>query len=215
MSESPLSKHAGPIAVVAGGLFAVVHAGMSMIGDRSDLVAMMKDPLFLVFNYAFAITFPLLMIALVAVYWRQAGEAGVFGAIAFCVATAGTVALAGDMWFEGYAVPWLADVAPATFDVDRSGSGLEVAWLVTMVLFSAGWALFGVAMLRARVVPPVLSIAVVIGGLVGFLAAMPPWGAVLGVALAAVGAWLIRHDRQVTSSRGGTSSAAGRDGAPR
>jgi hypothetical protein len=44
MSESPLSKYAGPIAVIAGGLFAVVHVGQFLVMDRSDLVAMMKDP---------------------------------------------------------------------------------------------------------------------------------------------------------------------------
>jgi hypothetical protein len=76
MSESPLSMYAGPIAVIAGGLFAVAHVGMFFVADRSDLVAMMTEPVFLVFNAAYAITFPLLLIALVALYWRQAGEAG-------------------------------------------------------------------------------------------------------------------------------------------
>jgi hypothetical protein len=59
ISESPLSRYAGPIAVIAGGLFAVAHVGMFFVADRSDLVAMMTDPVFLVFNAAYAITFPL------------------------------------------------------------------------------------------------------------------------------------------------------------
>ena len=101
---------------------------------------MMTDPLFVVFNAAYAIAFPLLLIALVALYWRQAGQAGIFGAIAFCAAAAGTVALAGDMWFEGFAVPWLAQVAPAVFGADRSGSMFEMAWL-SVALFSLGWLL--------------------------------------------------------------------------
>ena len=33
-----------------------------------------------------------------------------------------------------------------------------------------------------------------IGGLLGFQAAMPPWGLALGLAVAATGVWLIRHD---------------------
>src|ERR671921_2360104 len=127
MSESPLSTHAGPIAVSAGGLFAVAHAAMFVTGDRSDGVAMMQDPVFLVFNAAYFIAFPLLLIALVAVYWRQARAAGAFGAITFCVAATGTVALAGDMWFEGFAVLWLARVGPATFGIDRTGSLLWAA----------------------------------------------------------------------------------------
>jgi hypothetical protein len=201
MSESPLSKHAGPIAMIAGGLFALAHAGMFFVADRSDLVAMMTDPISLVFNAAYAITFPLLLIALVALYWRQAGEAGLFGAVAFCIAVTGTVALAGDMWFEGFAVPWLARVAPVVFGVDRTGSLVVAAWLVSVVLFSLGWILFGLASLRARVLPRALSIAVALGGLIGFQAAMPPWGVPLGLAVAAVGVWLVRQDRMVRQDR--------------
>jgi hypothetical protein len=201
MSESPLSKHAGPIAMIAGGLFALAHAGMFFVADRSDLVAMMTDPVSLVFNAAYAITFPFLLIALVALYWRQAGEAGLFGAVAFCIAVTGTVALAGDMWFEGFAVPWLAQVAPVVFGVDRTGSLVVAAWLVSVVLFSLGWILFGLASLRARVLPRALSIAVALGGLIGFQAAMPPWGVPLGLAVAAVGVWLVRQDRMVRQDR--------------
>ncbi|HEX3207613.1 MAG TPA: hypothetical protein VHQ68_15385 [Propionibacteriaceae bacterium] len=60
MSESPLNRNAGPIATIAGGLFAVAAVGLFFVMDRSDLVAMMTDPVFLVFNAAYAITFPLL-----------------------------------------------------------------------------------------------------------------------------------------------------------
>jgi hypothetical protein len=196
MSDSPLGTHAGPIAVSAGGLLVVAHVGMFLTGDRSDLVAMMKDPLFLPFNAAYFIAFPLLLIALVAIYRRQEREAGAFGAIAFCAAATGTVALAGDMWFEGFAVPWLAQTAPASISGPApSGSLLWTAWLVSVVLFSLGWALFGLASARAGILPRALSLAVAVGGAVGFLAAMPPWGLALGLAIAAVGIWMIRQDR--------------------
>ncbi len=197
MSESPLSTHAGPIAALAGGLFAVVSVGLYAVTDRSDLVAMMTNPVFLGFNAAYAVTFPLLLLALIAVYWRQASQAGFFGAIAFCVATVGTMGLAGDMWFEGFAMPWLTQVAPEVIGVPSSGSLLRTAWLVSVALFSLGWILFGVASWRARVLPRALSIALAVGGLIGFQAAMPPWGVALGLAVGAVGIWLIRQDRTV------------------
>jgi hypothetical protein len=197
MSESPLSAHAGPIAVIAGSLFVIVHVGQSFVMDPRDLAAMMTDPAFQLFSGAYAMTFPLLLIALVALYMREASEAGLFGAVAFCVAATGTVALASDMWFEGFASPWLARVAPIVFTVDRTGSSVTVTWLVSVVLFALGWTLFGVASWRARVFPAALSIALAVGGVIGFMAAMPPWGVPLGLAIAAVGAWLIRHDRIV------------------
>jgi hypothetical protein len=140
------------------------------------------------------------VIALVALYWREAQEAGAFGAVAFCIAVTGTVALAGDMWFEGFASPWIARVTPEMFSADRTGSSLVKAWLVTVVLFALGWALFGIASWRARVFPVALSIALGVAGLIGFMAAMPPWGVPLGLAVAAIGVWLIRHDRTVGSA---------------
>ena len=76
VSESPLSAHAGPIAVIAGGLFAVAHVGQFVVMDRSNLVTMTLDPAFRLFSAAYAITFPLMLIALVALYWREAQEAG-------------------------------------------------------------------------------------------------------------------------------------------
>ena len=203
--ESPLSTHAGQIAVIAGGLFAVAQVGQFVVMDRSNLVTMMLNPAFRLFSAAVAITFPLILIALVALYWREAQEAGLFGAVAFCIAVTGTVALAGDIWFEGFASPWIAQVTPETFSADRTGGSLVKAWLVTVVLFALGWALFGIASWRARVFPVALSITLGVAGIIGFMAAMPPWGLPLGLAVAALGVWLIRHDRTVAT---GSSLAA-------
>ena len=193
MSESPLSTHAGPIAIVAGGLFALAHAAMFIVDDRSDLVAMMTDPLFRVFNAAYAVAFPLLLIALVALYWRQASQAGLFGAVAFCTALTGTVGLGGDMWFEGFAVPWLAEVAPAVVSEGPTCGYHVTAAVVSFVLFSLGWILFGLVSFRSRAFPRALSVAVAVGGLIGFWAGTPPWGVALGLAIAAVGVWLTRQ----------------------
>jgi hypothetical protein len=46
VSESPLSTHAGPIAVIAGGLFAVAHVGQFVVMDGSNLVTTMLNPAF-------------------------------------------------------------------------------------------------------------------------------------------------------------------------
>jgi hypothetical protein len=192
MFESPLNRHAGPIAVIAGGLFASSHVGLFVFFDQSDLAATMVDPAYLFFSAAYAMTFPLLLIALVALYARQASRAGQLGAVAFCIALTGTVALAGDMWFEAFAAPWAAGVAPVLLEV-RHGSVLLAAWFVSVVLFAAGWALFGLVSYRTRAFPRAFCVGVMVGGLLGYFAAQPPWGLALGVAVAAVGVWLIRH----------------------
>ncbi|MET0915093.1 MAG: hypothetical protein ABWY81_02725, partial [Jiangellaceae bacterium] len=138
--------------------------GQFLVTDPSNLVTMMLNPAFRLFSAAYAITFPLMVIALVAWYWREAQEAGVFGAVAFCLTVTGTVALAGDMWFEGFAMPWIAGVTPETLSADRTGSSLVKAWLVTVLLFALGWALFGIASWRARVFPVALSITLGVAG---------------------------------------------------
>src|SRR4051794_952388 len=68
MFESPLNRYAGPIALIAGGLFAVIHGVQLLVADRSDLAAMVTDPVFMVVSAAYFIAFPLLLIALVALY---------------------------------------------------------------------------------------------------------------------------------------------------
>ena len=101
------------------------------------------------------------------------------------------------MWFEGFASPWIAQVTPEIFSADRTGSSLVKAWLVTVVLFALEWALFGLASWRARVFPVALSIT--LGGrrpnrVHGRHASL---GVPLGLADAALGVWLNRHDRTV------------------
>ena len=99
MSESPLSTHARAIAVIAGGLFAVAHLGQFVVMDRSNLVTMTLDPAFRLFSAAYTITFPLLLIALVALYGgrprrRECSERCLLYPVT------GTVALAGDTWLR-------------------------------------------------------------------------------------------------------------------
>jgi hypothetical protein len=62
----------------------------------------------------------------------------------------------------------------------------------TYALFAAGWTLFGIASVRARVFPLPISIAIILGGLAGFRALLAPWGILLGVALLMLGLWIVR-----------------------
>ena len=195
---SPVSPLAGPFALGAGGLFAAVHAGLFAVADRSDIAAMLANPTFRFFNLAYAATFATLTIALVALHARQAREGGAFGVVGLCAAIVGTMALGADMWFEAFASPWVIGVAPELLTADKSPLW-QAGYLSSYVLFALGWALFGVACLRAKVLPTAVSVAIVAGGLVGFFAAMPPFGVPLGLAVATAGAWLLRSARKPTA----------------
>ncbi len=117
-------------------------------------------------------------------------EAGVFGAVGFLAALIGTLFLAGDLWFEAFAVPWLGDVAPAALHLP--GGVLVIGAFTGYVLFAVGWALFGIASLRARVFPMPISITIIVGGLIGFQAAVPPFAIPLALAIGSLGVWMIR-----------------------
>ncbi len=124
VAQSPLARLAGPIALAAGALMTVQQLVMYPIVDRSHLIATIANPLFVPSAIAYVVAFCELLIALVAVYAWQANRAGAFGVIGFVAALVGTLFLAGDAWFEAFAIPWLADVAPEAL---HKPSGLLIA----------------------------------------------------------------------------------------
>jgi hypothetical protein len=195
MSESALSRYAGPIVLIVGAYLAVIHLVLEFVFIRfSDLAVMLADPTFRVVNLAYAAAFSGLAIAACAAYDKQAREAGRFGLVALCAAIIGTVNLGANMWFEGFAVPWLAGEVPQILTAEKT-LFWQVGYYSSYLLFAIGWVLFGLASLRARVFPRLISLAIVAGGIIGFLAARPPYGVALGLALLGLGIWMVRTRR--------------------
>jgi hypothetical protein len=192
MSESALSRYAGPIVLIVGAYLTVAHLALEFVFvSFNDMAVMVADPLYRLLNLGYAAAFPGLAIAACAAYDRQARESGTFGLVALCAAIIGTVNLGADMWFEGFAVPWLAGVVPQVLTAEKT-LFWQVGYLSSYILFSIGWVLFGLASLRARVFPRLISLAIAVGGLIGFLAARPPYGVALGLALLSLGIWMVR-----------------------
>ena len=130
----------------------------------------------------------LILFALVGLNLRQSEAAGALGQVGFVGAFLGTVLVVGTEWSNFFVVPSLAAVAPQFLDAEELPGLLNAGFIVSYSLLSVGWALFGVAALRARIyprwVPIVLIIAAVIG-LVPFAGAAAPL--VFGVAVALLG----------------------------
>jgi hypothetical protein len=193
VSDASSSRYAGPIALAAGVVVAVVDLGRFVLW-RDDPVAMLADPAYLVVNGLYFLAFPALLIALAAVHGRQAREAGGFGLVAFCAAILGTATMGGNMWFEGFAVPWLADVQPQAFTTEKTVT-LVIGAFASYLFFALGWVLYGLASFRARVFPVGISILIVLAGVAGYQAGLPPYGVPIGLAFAVLGGWLIRAGR--------------------
>jgi|tagenome__1003787_1003787.scaffolds.fasta_scaffold20829327_1 hypothetical protein len=198
MNDTPLSRHAGPVILIAGVYIVVTHIALLFTLSRGELPALAADPLFRGVSLAYAAAFAGLLLALFAAYVRQAREVGRFGFFALFAAILGTFTLGADMWFEGFASPWLLEVSPQVLTAEKTTIWVT-GFLSSYVLFALGWALFGLASLRARVFPVPISVALTIGGLIGFLAAAPPWGAALGLALTWLGGWLIKAERTLVT----------------
>jgi hypothetical protein len=151
-------------------------------------------------NAAYFFAFVGLMIALVAVHERLGSALGRFGLVAFLFAVLGTMMQGGNMWFDGFAAPWLAEVLPQAFTAPKTPI-LQIGGLLSYVLVALGWALYGLAMLRAGAVPVGSALAVVVGGLLAYNSGLTPYGTPLGLAVAALGGWLIVHDRREARAR--------------
>ena len=60
--------------------------------------------------------------------------------------------------------------------------------------FAAGWALFGLASLRAGVFPRALCVVMTVSGVLGFRALLSPYGLPLGLTMVWLGVWMIRSE---------------------
>jgi len=193
-AESPVARLAGHLALVAGGLFTAAQLVTYATVDRGNLLVSLAEPIYLINGIVYFVAFCLLLIAVVAAYGREAHAAGTFGVVGVSAAIIGTMALGANVgWFEVFAVPWIAEVAPDVIRVGGGSGSLAIGGLSSYVLFAIGWVLFGSASLRAGVFPASICVALVAGGLVGFVASVPPFGVPLGLAVAWLGGWMLRN----------------------
>jgi hypothetical protein len=199
-SRSSVARLAGPLALAAGVLIIVAQLVMLPF-DPKDHVATSQSPAFQIGGVVYMAGFVTLMLALVGAYAWQARRAGGFGLFAFGTAVVGTMMLAGDLWFETFAVPSIADGPTATRVLEADPSVLlGLGAISSYVLFAAGWALFGIASYRARVFPRTIAVALVVGGVIGFQALLSPFAIPLAVAVTALGIWMIHTTRRSTAA---------------
>jgi hypothetical protein len=195
LAPSLLTRSAAPLAIIAGALVVVTRLVMLTVPpDMDALMVYVLTPVWSVTSIAQIVAFAMLVVALVATYDVQAREAGVLGLIAVGSAILGTVFMAGDWWYEAFAVPRMAEVDPSVM-VDFAQGRLLFGGLLSFALFGIGWLLYGIASVRARVYPSAISWAIAAGGLVSAVPIAVVYlsgNVILGLALIALGTWLVR-----------------------
>jgi hypothetical protein len=193
MQANVLPRYGAPVAIVAGALMIVTRpvilfATPVEIGDFEQYVLSTTHAVVSVLSI---LAYALLVIALVALYDREAQSAGAFGALAFGAAVVGTMFMTGDWWYEAFAVPRLAEVEPDAIE-DFVGGRLIIGGVSSFVLFGIGWVMYGVASIRARVIPKSISITILVAG---FMSGVPigfaylSGGVVLGLSFVWLGLW--------------------------
>jgi hypothetical protein len=112
--------------------------------------------------------------------------------------------MTGDWWYEAFAVPRLAAVAPDVVDTFVGGR-LFIGGVTSFVLFGIGWIMYGAASTRARVIPRSISITILVAGL---MSGVPlgivylPGGVVHGLAFVWLGTWMLRAARVSEAAAG-------------
>src|SRR4029453_13037994 len=114
MQTTTLARYGAPIAIVAGALMIITRLVILFTtpAEVGPLKAYVLTTTHAVNSVVSILGFALLVIALVALYEREARSAGGFGALAFGAVGGGSVFMTGDWWYEAFAVPRLAEVAP-------------------------------------------------------------------------------------------------------
>ena len=178
------------LSITAGVLFLVAQTVMWTFDQQLNLDTA-QDPLFISAKIIYLAGFIVLMFALLTAYRSHAPRAGRLGTAAVSVAIVGTMLLAGDLWFESFAVPWLAGAPGGSGLTSQPSTIMGLGAIASYSLFAAGWTFFGIASLRARVFPVLVSVALIVGGIAGFRALLAPYGIPLGLAVAALGVWIL------------------------
>ena len=185
MALSPLSRRAGVLSLTAA-ILIVLSEIMRLALSRLLGPDWATTPAYTLTYSVALLGMGSLLLAVTAIYTRESAALGKVGLIGYLTAFLGTMMVAGDWWFEAFAIPKLATQAPEVLDLPPSGSVL-VGAIVTVGLYTVGWTLFGFAALRARAFPRAAALLLLAGGLAGPLALSTPYQIPLAIAIGWIG----------------------------
>lgn len=178
MSTSRLLRWTG-LAAIAGGLLYVV-SGVAVIAlglGAANLPDVAGTGGWVFWRTVYLAGYVLILLGLVGLYVRQSEAAGTLGLIGFLLAFIGQALVIPDAWISAFLAPELAKQAPALLEamlrfetLTPLTVGLGVSWGIQ----NLGWILFGIATMRARVLPRWGALLLIVGILIGLLGTVAP-----------------------------------------
>lgn len=170
LTSSRLTRAAGIAAVLSGLLYIVIQP----IHPEETVATVTGSAWAIVGTMTIAMAV-LGLIGLTGIYLRQVTESGLLGLLGFLLFGSFHLLAMAFSTAEVLILPTLADVAPQFVDsfmglFTGSGSSMELGALesislVSAVLYIAGGTVFGIALLRARVLPRWAALLLVVGAL--------------------------------------------------
>ncbi len=147
MTKTDLMRWSGLSSLLGGGLYAA-GAVLHPAGEGIDAVG---SPRWVPSHVVYWAAILLIQLGLVGLYARQHERAGWLGLAGFTLAFAGTTLVSGILLYAATIMPLIAAQAPAIFEQATTMPTYMAA--VFVMGFGLGWVLFGMATVRAGVLP--------------------------------------------------------------
>lgn len=158
MSPAKLIRWSGLIGLLAGVLYALA-AFLHPVGE--DLAAI-TSPRWVPAHLVYWVSVILMQLGLVGLYARQVEKAGWLGLVGFVLAFIGTGLVEVILFMVSTIIPLIGAEAPTIFDQAMTPPPF---WVPVFILgfFGLGYILFGVATMRAGVLPRWSGLLLIIG----------------------------------------------------
>ena len=220
ITTNRLTAAAGLCAAAAGAIF----VGVQINHPPADVAHIVTTEI-LVRETAKAVMCVLALAGITGMFLRHHRRFGVLGLAGYLLLSVGYLCMFAVQCIVGYVFPTVArsnpgyvqDVIDAAVGGTPSGDigSMKELLLVTGIGYSIGGLLFGIAMVRARVLARWASLLLAYGTVSAFaLAALPesfnrPFAVPTGIALIGLGVSLWRDQRQQAESAGAPASVSG------
>ncbi len=167
MSTANLIRSSGLICLLAG----VLHVLAALLHPVGEDLAAVNSPNWVLAHFLYWASVILLLFGLMGLSARQADKAGRLGLVGFVLAFIGTAIVGVFLFFAATSMPLIAATAPDRFT--QLTEPPVFALPVFGITFGLGFVLFGVATMRAGVLPRWSGLLLLIGILLSMAEGSP------------------------------------------
>jgi len=159
MVTTKLIKWCGLASILAGVLYAIA----ALVHPAGEDVASVLQPAWVPAHVLGTISAIFMLFGFVGLYARQAEKAGWVGLIGFVLVFIGSALLMAEEFQSVTVSPIAAVKAPALIDEAANSGSIPLFGLVFIISFALGFILFGIATMRAGVLPRWSGLVLIIG----------------------------------------------------